>query len=349
MNELHSKKRFRWALTLGGMTICLILTMVFAIGIGPVHIPSMTVAKILLSKVLLVSSFSKSWMPTHEAIIIDVRLPRVLLGALVGSALAVAGTAMQGLFKNPMASPYIIGISSGAAFGASLAIVLGLNLGGIYTLPLMAFLFATLTVFVVYNIARTRGKVPVETLLLAGIAVGTFFSALVSFMLYIAGEKLHGIVFWLMGGLWASNWDKIAITAPLILLGIVVIFFFSRDLNIMLMGEESALDLGVEVEMVKKVILVSASLITAAAVSVCGIIGFVGLIIPHIMRILVGPDHRILLPSSCLCGSMFLILADTLARTIVAPTELPVGIITALFGAPFFVYLLRRRKRMTGW
>lgn len=347
IDALYSNKRSRWAITLICLLAALFLTIVFAVRTGSVNIPTITVAKILLSKAFPIS---KSWSTTYEVIVIDVRLPRVLLGALIGSALAVAGTAMQGLFKNPMASPYIVGVSSGAAFGASLAIVSGAAFSmGIYCLPLLAFLFAALTVFIVYNIAKVRGRVPIETLLLAGIAVGSFFSALVSFMMYIAGEELSSIVFWLMGGLWASSWDKLVIAFPLIFLGIIGIFLFSRDLNIMLMGEEPALDLGIEVERVKKIILIFASLITASAVSVSGIIGFVGLIIPHVVRIFVGPDHRILLPSSCLVGAIFLIWMDTLARSIIEPTELPVGIITALFGIPFFLYLLRKRKRIIGW
>lgn len=257
---------------------------------------------------------------------------------------------MQAVFRNPMASPYILGISSGAAFGASLAIVLGMSfVTGIYSVPLMAFLFALLTVFVVYGIAKVGERMPVEILLLTGIAVGSLFSALVSLMLYIAGEKLSTIVFWLMGGFWMSDWNRVLIAAPLILSGIATIFLFSRHLNLILMGEETAMNLGLEVETFKKVVLVFASLITATAVSVCGIIGFVGLIIPHLMRIVVGPDHRILLPSSCLVGATFLIWVDTLARVIIKPTELPVGIITALLGVPFFLYLLRKRKRIMGW
>jgi len=314
--------------------------------VGPVNIPSFTVLQILFGQMFS----SRSWPPVYEVILLNVRLPRVLLCALVGSALSVAGTTMQALFRNPMASPYILGISSGAAFGASLAIVLGISLvTGIYAVPLMAFLFALLTVFLVYGIAKVRGRTPVETLLLTGIAVASLFSALVSFMLYVAGEKLSRIVFWLMGGFWASDWNKVVIASPLILLGIAATFLFSRHLNLILMGEETALNLGLEVETFKKIILVFASLITAAAVSVCGIIGFVGLIIPHAMRIVVGPNHRILLPSSCLVGAMFLVWVDTLARTIIQPTELPIGIITALLGVPFFLYLLRKRKRITGW
>ncbi|MDO9536810.1 MAG: iron chelate uptake ABC transporter family permease subunit [Thermoplasmata archaeon] len=325
------------------MAFGLILTAIIALTIGPVNIPVATVFKILFR-------FPQSWPDSYNVIVMDVRLPRILLGGLVGSALAVAGCAMQGLFKNPMASPYILGISSGSAFGASLAIVLGVGMAaGALAVPLMAFIFAIVTILLVYNISRVGGRVPVETLLLAGIAVGAFFGAQVSLMKYFAGEELRSIVFWLMGGFWASSWDKVAIAFPLILLGVAAIMFFSRDLNIMLMGEDHALDMGINVESDKKIILIFASLITAAAVSVSGIIGFVGLIIPHIMRIIVGPDHRILLPASCLVGALFLICADTIARTIIQPTELPVGIITASFGAPFFLYLLRKRKRVTGW
>lgn len=286
-----------------------------------------------------------SWSIAEETIVYQIRLPRILLGASVGAALAIAGATMQGLFKNPMADPFIIGISSGAALGASLAIVLGADAFGIYAIPLMAFLGATTAAFVVYNIARVGGKVPVETLLLAGIAVGAFLSAATSFMMYISGERLHQIILWMMGGLWVSNWAQVQMALPLICAGMLALYLFAKDLNVMLLGEEPAQHLGIGVESLKKIVLVCASLVTAVAVSVSGLIGFVGLIIPHMVRILTGPDHRILLPASALVGSIFLVWADTLARTIITPTELPVGIITALFGAPFFVYLLRTRKR----
>ena len=347
IDVLHSRKRLRWSLTIICLVIGFILTVIVALMIGPVDIPPSTVLKILFH-------FPGSYSHTHEIIIMEVRLPRVVLGALVGSALAIGGCAMQGLFRNPMASPYILGVSSGAAFGASLAIILTVSFGFAVGsteifIPLMAFIFAMIAVFLAYFIAKERGKVPMETLLLAGIAIMTFFTAMVSLLKYIAGEELRGIVLWLMGGLWMSTWDKVAIAFPLILLSIGVIIFYSRDLNIMLLGEEHALDLGINTESVKKIILVFASLVTAAAVSVSGIIGFVGLIIPHIVRIFVGPDHRVLLPASCLVGAMFLIWSDIIARTIIQPTELPVGIITASVGAPFFLYLLRRRRKLTGW
>jgi len=343
MDALFSKKYFQWFLTIFSLSIGLILTLIFALAVGPVDIPTVTVFKILFH-------FPQSWPDTHEIIVLKVRLPRIILAASVGAGLAVAGCAMQGLFRNPIASPYVLGISSAAAFGASLAIVLGFSfVKGSLAIPFMAFIFSLIAIFLVYNIARIEGLVPTETLLLAGIAVGLFFSAMVAFLQYIAGEELHSLIIWLLGGFWASSWNKVYIALPLILLGIVGTLYYSRELNLMLLGEEHALNLGVNVESVKKSVLVFSTLTTAAAVSVSGIIGFVGIIVPHIMRIFVGPDHRILLPSSGLVGAIFLIWMDTLARTIIQPTELPVGVITAVLGAPFFLYLLRSRKRLMGW
>ncbi len=311
------------------LVLILILSMLASTAIGPVSIPL---------KGVFTALTNLNAQGTESIIISQIRLPRIILAALVGSALAVAGAAMQGLFKNPMADPYVIGISSGAAFGASIAIVVHLSV------PVFAFLFAAGTAFLVYNIAKKNGRVPVETLLLSGIAVAAFFSAMTSLVMYLAGEDLHRIVFWLMGGLWGSDWGKVTVAAPFIFLGTIGIFVFSRDLNAMLLGEEHAQHLGIEVENVKKILLVLVSLITGIAVAVSGIIGFVGLIIPHIARLVVGPDHRILIPVSALIGAIFLVWADTLARTIISPTELPVGIITAFFGAPFFIYLLRRKR-----
>ncbi|MFQ5888174.1 MAG: FecCD family ABC transporter permease, partial [Candidatus Hydrothermarchaeales archaeon] len=251
---------------------------------------------------------------------------------------------IQTLFKNPMADPFVVGISSGAALGASIAIIFGL--GGLFSLPLLAFFGAATAAFIVYNIAKTGSVVVVETLLLSGIAVAYFFSAITSFLLYSAGEALHQIIFWLMGGLWASSWTKIAILLPVFLLSFGVLLLFSRDLNALLLGEEPAKHLGIDVEMIKRIILLAASLLAGVAVAFAGTIGFVGLIIPHITRLLVGPDHRILLPSSALVGAIFLVWSDTVARVLIAPAEIPVGVITAFFGAPFFIYLLRSKRRI---
>jgi len=327
---MYQKKVIDWGLIILALVLALALSSIIAVAFGPVNIPLDEIFAVLINS---------ETSSVNKTIILQIRLPRIILGILVGSALAVAGAAMQGLFKNPMADPYVIGISSGAAFAASIAIITGISA------PILAFIGAMGAVFLVYNIARRNGKIAVETLLLSGIAVAAFFSATTSLVMYIAGENLHQIVFWLMGGLWASDWDKVRIAFPFIFLGIIGIFIFSRDLNAMLLGEESAQYLGVDVENVKRILLILASLITGIAVSVSGIIGFVGLIIPHIVRILIGADHRILIPSCALVGATFLILVDVLARTIIAPSELPLGIITALFGVPFFIYLLRKKKR----
>jgi iron complex transport system permease protein len=317
------------------LTLLLVLIIIIATAIGSTNISPDIVTKILLYKFI---SIEKTWTTSQEVIIMDIRLPRVLLGALVGAALSTAGCAMQGLLKNPMADPYIIGISSGAAVGASLAFVL------LLPVQIVSFVFAAISIFAVYNISKVGGKVPVDTLLLSGIAVGSLLAAITSLIIYTAGVP-HQIIFWLMGGLWTADWEKVKISAVMVIFGVLMIYRQGWNLNVMLLGEEQASYLGIDIEHVKRYVLLFAALTTASAVSVSGIIGFVGLIIPHIMRILTGPDHRILLPASALAGALFLVSADTLARTMMEPAELPVGIITALFGAPFFIYLLRKRRK----
>lgn len=276
---------------------------------------------------------------TIQKILFDVRLPRVLGASLVGIGLAAAGCAMQGLFRNPMADPYILGTSSGGALGAACAIVF---LGGLF-LPVFAFIGSLVSTLLVYLVAKRNGRMAVETVLLSGIAISLFLSAMLSFIMYLSGNGLHKIMFWTMGGLWNMAWSDVAI-GLLILAGCAVLFFFSRDLNILTLGEEDAIHLGVNTERLKKLLLLISAFITAIAVSISGCIGFIGLIIPHIMRIFTGPDHRILLPASMIAGAILLLWADTLARTL--PTEIPVGIITAFLGAPFFIYLLRRRTKI---
>jgi len=274
-----------------------------------------------------------------QKLLFEVRLPRVLGALLVGGGLAAAGCVMQGLFRNPMADPYIIGTSTGGALGAACAIVF---LGGLL-MPLFAFIGAAASTITVYIISKRNGRMAVETLLLSGIAVSLFLSAMLSFIMYMSGNSLHQIMFWMMGGFWNMYWDDVRL-ALLIPAAVIILYVFSRDLNVMALGEEEAIHLGVNTERTKKILLLVSTFITAIAVSVSGCIGFVGLIIPHIMRIFTGPDHRILLPASMLAGSILLIWADTVARTL--PIEIPVGIITAFLGAPFFIYLLRRRTRV---
>lgn len=348
-------KRFaRWKIIVILLTLTLILTITFAITIGPMQIPPLDVYKIIIKHVPFLGDLvgGGSSSSTEEVIVLQVRLPRVLGAAIVGIALAVAGVVLQALLRNPMADPYIIGVSSGASLGASLAIAFGIGFsffGLLYSIPLMAFVSALGTVFLVYSISRTGQGVPMLTLLLVGIAVNSFLLGIEAIIRLGSGEAIHVIMAWIFGSLVSCNWDYVNLALPFVIFGVALIYVFARDLNIMLLGEEQARHLGVDAERLTKIMLASATLITAAAVSISGIIGFIGLIIPHIARILVGPDHRILIPSSALAGAIVLILCDTIARTVMSPAELPVGIITSLIGCPFFVYLIRKRKRSVIW
>lgn len=279
----------------------------------------------------------------------DVRIPRVLMAALVGAALACAGTAMQAIFRNSMADPFVIGVSSGAALGAATAGLVGATaVLGTSASPLFAFATALMAVFVVYMLGSVKGRVYVDSLLLSGVAVAAFLGALVSFVIYFARQQYHQLLFWLLGSLALASWDKVFVLVLPVLAGALVVFLYGRDLDALLLGEETAHNLGASPETLKKLILAVAALVTASAVAFSGVIGFVGLIVPHITRLIVGSNHRILVPSATLSGAIFLIWADTLARSIVAPTELPVGIITALCGGPFFLYLLRRSSAGRG-
>ncbi len=331
----------RRLLLLGAVVVA---AMVLGLGLGAVRLPPEEVVGILAYRWGL--AVRGEWPAAHETIILELRLPRVVLGALVGGALGIAGATFQGLFRNPMADPYVIGVSSGAAVGAVATMALRLRLPelGIGWVPPMAFVGALGAVLLVYNLARVNGRVPVMALLLAGVAVAALLSAVVSLMIYFTADRVGHIVFWLMGGLSGANWRTAGLLLPYVLGGAAALSLYARDLNAMLLGEEPALHLGVPVEGVKRVLLLVGSLLTAAAVAVSGIIGFVGLVVPHAVRLVAGPDHRFLLPASALVGGAFLVLADALARTLLAPTELPVGILTALAGGPFFLYLLRRRR-----
>jgi len=315
-----------------------------AVGVGAVPISPSELLRVLG----LAPGSGSTADPVKEAIIFQLRLPRVVAATLVGASLAVAGAAFQALFRNPMADPYVIGVSSGASLGATLAMLLALDFRflGIGAVPVLAFAAALVTVVLVYHLAKTGHVVSTFTLLLAGIAVGSFLSALVSLVVYFSGERLHQVVFWLMGGFGGANWSYVQVAVPYFVLGAGVIVFHARELNLLLLGEETAGYLGVEVERAKKLILAGATLLTATAVSTGGVIGFVGLVVPHAVRLIGGPDHRFLIPASALAGATLMVAADALARTVLAPTELPVGVITALAGGPFFLYVLRNRKKM---
>ncbi|TCO66331.1 FecCD family ABC transporter permease [Caldanaerobacter subterraneus] len=310
----------------------LLLIMALSISAGAVKIPLQEILNVLLGK----------GDEVNRRIILTLRLPRVIESALVGMGLSVVGAFFQGLLRNPMADPYVLGISSGAAFGATIAIIMGL---GIFGLSSMAFITALLTIFFVYTVSRTGSRLSMTTMLLAGIAISAFMSAIISLLMLLNHDQFSRIVFWTMGGFGLVSWPQVIYSSPLILIGSFVMYAFSRDVNAILTGEESAEHLGVNAELVKKIILVLGSLVTASCVSVGGIIGFVGLIVPHISRFIVGPDNRVLVPFSALFGASFLTFADLLARVILKPVEMPIGIITATFGGPFFLYLLVRSKQ----
>ncbi len=290
-------------------------------------------------------------LPSPQAQIVwNVRLPRIVVAGLVGAALSTSGAAMQGLFKNPLASPGLAGVSSGASLGAVVAMFLGWHFLHIWLVPAAAFAGALFAAAIVYVLATRGGRTDMATLLLAGIAVSAFFSAVIAILYHFVEDGLlRQIVYWLMGHLTGRRWDHVAAVLPFVIAGCAALWYFAGDLNALMSGEDEARSMGVPVERTKAAVLALVSLTTGAAISVSGMIGFVGLITPHIVRLLVGPDHRRLLPASALAGASFLILSDLIARTIFSPVELRTGIVTAIFGVPFFLYLLARRRNLVRW
>ncbi len=282
-----------------------------------------------------------AWAPR---LLWSLRLPRIALALIAGAALSTAGASFQGVFRNPLAEPYLLGVSAGAALGATIAIVWRPLGAGIYGIPVLAFVGGAAAAFLVYRLATFSGVTGTASLLLSGVAIGSTLTAVTSFMMVATERDLHTVIVWLMGGLTTATWTKVYITLPVVAGGFVYMMLMSRRMNLLLMGEERARELGVDSQRTRRNLMIVASLVTAAAVAFTGLIGFVGLMVPHIMRLLVGPDHRRLLPATALFGALLLLLADTVARTILAPAEIPVGIITAAVGGPFFLYLLRIRR-----
>ena len=324
----------------------LVVSVVAAAAVGTVYVPFGDVVKMCWNKVSPFN-FIPTWRSVDETIILQVRLPRVIGGALVGAALATAGVLFQGLLRNPMADPYIIGTSAGAALGATVAMLLPLSMAflGFGMVPVLAFAGALATVFLVYYLARVGGKTPVVSMLLAGFVVSAMLTALMFLIITMSDKlypKVHSVYAFLMGGISVAGWGQIAVIAPIIVVGIVLTRLWAFRLNAFAIGEEGAAHVGIDVERNKAMFLALGSVLTAAAVSISGLIGFVGLVIPHALRLLLGPDHRNLIPCSALAGAAFLVIADMLARTLPSSGEIPVGIITALIGAPVFIYLLRR-------
>ena len=323
-----------------GLSAFLLVTILLAAGIGAEPVPLAVIA----DSVRRALGHLPPGPQAHLATIFwQLRLPRVALGAIVGMALSVAGGSLQGLLMNPLADPYLVGVSAGAALGASAALLFHVgDLGGGIAKCLIAFLAGAGTMVIVLWLARSRRRISRDAFILAGVVVGSFMWALVTMVMSFAGTDLQVIVHWLMGNLSSEvNWSVVAVSAAVSLAGCVALYSYARDLNLLALGEEQARQLGVETESLKLGVILCSALVTAAAVSVSGIIGFVGLVVPHIARKLFGPDHRVLLPASGLLGAAFLVWADTLARGL--GEYFPVGVLTSLLGAPFFFYLLKRR------
>ncbi|MBS1252226.1 MAG: Hemin transport system permease protein HmuU [Anaerolineales bacterium] len=322
------------------------VSLVLSLGLGAVSLTPSQVVDVLASHL----PWGEPVEGVHATIVWDLRLARALLAALIGAGLAAAGAAFQGLFRNPLADPFIVGASGGAALGATLAITAGLRWSGagFGPVPLAAFVGTLLAVALVYAVAETGGHAPAVALLLAGAALSTILSAAVSLLMLLNDRALHEVFTWLLGGLGGRSWPHLRASVPYLLIGLASLWLMARPLDALASGEETAQSLGLRLPHARGAIVAAASLTTAAAVAVGGIIGFVGLIAPHAARLLFGADHHRLIPASALLGALLLLLADDLARTVLAPVELPVGIVTALLGGPFFLYLLKTRQRELG-
>jgi iron complex transport system permease protein len=335
------------------LVVVLVVVIVISVSFGSVAIPLPTIIQILLNSTGIMHFSVDSSL---QVIILQVRLPEVIGAVLVGAALSVAGTLFQGILRNPLADPYLIGTSSGAALGATVAFVLPFDTvyGSFFSLtPLLAFIGALVTVLFVYSLARSSGQTPVIMLLLGGVVVSAVLTAVQTLIINIWPSndfgRILGLYNWLSGGIAIVGWGSLALIAVLVLISLMGALILAHVLDVFALGEDAASHLGVHIEWAKFLIVIIASLLTAAAVSISGLIGFVGLVTPHFMRLIIGPRHRILVPAAALGGAIFLTLADLLARSLLTPTVLPVGIFTALVGAPFFLYLLRRNKREYKW
>ena len=334
----------RLAAGAGVLIVLLAAIMLVALGTGPLDISVTHVVAIIVEPTgIHLADYDR----TEELVVEQIRLPRIVVGALVGMALGVAGAAMQALFRNPLADPGTIGVASGGAAAAVVAIATGASTLFFLALPLFALAGAIGTAFLVYAIAIASGRFSIATLILAGVAVSAFMGAVISLVIIAVPEQgtLRGILFWLAGGLDSRSWDHVWLSGPLILIGGGVIIAFARDLNLLMMGDDDAGSMGVHVRVMRPVLLTAAALVTGVAVAVSGMIAFVGLIVPHMLRLIFGPDNRVLVPLSALGGAVFVVLADEIARTVISPAELRVGIITSFIGAPFFLFLLLRHNR----
>ena len=327
------------------LLLALVLTILASASCGFIKIAFQDVARIIVG--------AANTDPIFKSVVLDVRLPRILTACIVGAGLSVAGATFQGILLNPLADPYTLGISAGAALGASVALVFDFSFLGVYSIPLCAFLGAILTLLLVIALASSKTNayaafaVSSNNLILAGVIVTAIFSAAISFVKYLADEEVAVIIFWLMGSFASRSWSDVLLSLVIVSTGTLLVFFFASDLNIISLGDKTAKSLGVDADRVRIFLLIVASLMAAICVSISGIIGFVGLIIPHLVRFLFGPDNRILVPASAFLGGTLLVFADTITRTYL-PTEVPIGVLTALIGGPVFCVIFLRRKREWG-
>jgi iron complex transport system permease protein len=325
------------------LSIMLLAGIVWSTGTGFLHIPFADVIRVIMSSITGIEGWIGQPDELAATVVMDVRLPRILTAALVGAGLAVSGAVFQGILLNPLADPYTLGVSAGAAFGASLALLIDFSPLGLWSVPLFAFGGAVATLMVVIYLTASSGDLSSGSLILSGIIVAAILSAGVSFIKYLADDAVSIIIFWLMGGFASKTWPEVGLTAAAVALGTVVCVVFSRDLNLLALGSRIAGSLGVSPRRISLLLLVTASLVSAVCVAVSGIIGFVGLLVPHMVRMVTGPDNRRLIPISALAGACLLLCADTVTRSVL-PREIPIGVITALIGGPFFCYIYRKRQ-----
>lgn len=344
--ECKKNKNFMYIV---GLVILLILCIVVSASCGSASISVSDSFKIIMSKVPVINRYVdlSGVKDSHLTILWKVRLPRILLSSLVGGSLAVVGCTFQAVFRNSLADPHILGISSGAALGATLAILSGItfNFFGMGITGIFALIGALCAVIIVYRMGTIGGKVVVTSLLLTGTAISTMLSAFISLLMIYNREAIEKVYLWTLGSFSSANWNKVIFLFAISAFCVAVLFIFSRDLNVILTGDEAAYSLGIDIVKLKNLLIVVSSLLVAGGVSVSGTIGFVGLIIPHSMRLLIGSDHKKLIPFSYFGGACFMIICDTISRTIAQPSEIPVGIITAVFGAPYFIFLLYRNTK----
>jgi len=328
------------------LTTLLGLTVMVSAKLGFIHLTFADIGKIIFAKLFGGEHLLQAMDNLYPVVIMEVRLPRILSAAIVGGGLAVSGVIFQGILLNPLADPYTLGVSAGAAFGASVALLFNIGFLGIYSVPLFAFSGAVLTLAVVIYLSSSGGGLSSNNLILSGIIVAAILSAGLSLLKYMADEQVEIIIFWLMGSFAANNWIDVSLTFIFVCIGFLIFLFHARDLNLMSLGARTAASLGVDTRRVTFILLITASMVAAVCVSVSGIIGFVGLLIPHWMRFFTGPDNRRLLPISLLAGAVLLLSADTITRAVL-PAEIPIGVLTALIGGPFFCYIFRKRQIST--